>query len=97
VCVCSLRYTACKAHALYCIVFYGLSEAIKLFHIISYAESFFNVEPDDTTQLLRQNKKKSKQKQENICTDTIKVNEQFTLEQATKAQNGSRGIAVLFL
>jgi hypothetical protein len=32
-----------------------------------------------------------------IDMNVIKVKVQFTLEQATKAQRGSRGIAVLFL
>jgi hypothetical protein len=32
-----------------------------------------------------------------IIPSTIKVKVKFTLEQATKAQKGSRGIALLFL
>jgi hypothetical protein len=31
------------------------------------------------------------------CVDGIKVKVKFTLEQATKAQRGSRGIALIFL
>jgi len=33
----------------------------------------------------------------NIEITWVKVNEKFTLEQATKAQRGGRGIALLFL
>ena len=31
------------------------------------------------------------------CTQNVKVKVKFTLEQATKVQRGSRGIALLFL
>jgi hypothetical protein len=35
VCVCSLSYPACKAHALYCIAICGLSGCTVFFHVIS--------------------------------------------------------------
>ena len=40
VCVCTVSYPACKAHALYFIVIYGLSGCNEFFHVILYTARF---------------------------------------------------------